>query len=405
MDTEKNAFPREVLQQPKEERFAYFKNKVIGHDRLLEVDDEILQAIHYPSGISLILVYGPTGVGKSTLRMRLGQKLLAMERDAMVRDPGYLPVAWMDALAASRSYDWREHFARALSGAREPLIDYKTDYSSQMAHKQEQVKHAERSELALRRSFVSCAHHRRMKVFIVDEAQHLNRIGSGKLLIDQMNTIKSVAEETGAIHVLIGTYDLLGLTGLSAQLCRRSAQIHFSRYSNFDDDDRDAFASVLETFQWHLPLAQAPDLLRFEGYLYEKTLGCVGVLKTLLNDALSKALRLDAETITEEILKECAPPLRDLIEMSSEIAEGERALAETDEQLAKLKTFVNTPPSSTKKKSATKGKEKVETHATSPALEKQNESGETAAPKPKYRRKPGERKPNRDRIGRRKNAS
>lgn len=244
-----------------------------------------------------------------------------------------------------------------------------------------------------------------MKVFIIDEAQHLNRIGSGKLLIDQMNTIKSVAEETGAIHILIGTYDLLGLTGLSAQLCLRSAQIHFSRYSNFDDDDRDAFASVLETFQRHLPLAETPDLLRFEGYLYEKTFGCVGALKTLLNDALSKALRLDAETITEEILKECAPPLRDLIVMSSEIAEGERALAETDEQVAQLKTFVNTPPSSTKKKSATKGKEKVETQETSPAVKEQNESGETAAPKPKYRLKPGERNPKRDRIGRRKNAS
>src|SRR5260370_23735711 len=96
---------------------------------------------------------------------------------------------------------------------------------------------------------------------------------------------------------------------------------------------------------------------------------------------------------------------RDLIEMSSEIAEGERTLAETDEQVAKLKSFVNTPPSSTKKKSAAKGKEKVETQATSPAVEKQNESGETAVPKPKYRRKPGERNPKRDSIGRRKNAS
>src|SRR5258708_3925873 len=107
MNTEKSVFPRELLQQPKEERFTYFRNKVIGHDRLLEVDDQILQAIHYPSGKSLILVYGPTGVGKSTLRMRLVQKLLAVERYAMVEDPGYLPVAWMDALAASRSYDWR----------------------------------------------------------------------------------------------------------------------------------------------------------------------------------------------------------------------------------------------------------------------------------------------------------
>jgi type II secretory ATPase GspE/PulE/Tfp pilus assembly ATPase PilB-like protein len=105
MENEKKTFPHELLQQSKEERYMYFKNKVIGHDRLMEVDEEILHAIRYPTSISLILVYGPTGVGKSTLRMRIVRKLLELERDAMVEDPGYLPVAWMDAIASSRSYD------------------------------------------------------------------------------------------------------------------------------------------------------------------------------------------------------------------------------------------------------------------------------------------------------------
>ena len=397
MENEKKTFPRELLQQSKEERYEYFMSKVIGHDRLLEVDEEVLHAIRYPTSISLILVYGPTGVGKSTLRMRIVRKLLELEKDAMLQDPGYLPVAWMDAIAASRSYDWRDHFDRALRAAKEPLIDYKIRNSTLIAQKHEQIKRTDLTELALRQSFASCVHNRRMKVFILDEAQHLNRIGSGKRLIDQMDTIKSVAEETGAIHVLIGTYDLLSLTGLSAQLCRRTVQIHFSRYNNFDGDDRDAFASALETFQLHLPLAQAPDLLRFEDYLYEKTLGCIGVLKTMLNDAYSKALRLDTETITEEMLKECAPPTRDLIQMSSEIAEGESVLAETAEQLAELKTFVNTPPSSTKKK---KNKKKVENQETSSDPETKSELGEKTVPKPKRGRKPGERNPKRDKVGR-----
>jgi DNA polymerase III delta prime subunit len=401
MENEKKTFPRELLQQSKEERYMYFKNKVIGHDRLLEVDQVVLHAIHYPTSISLILIYGPTGVGKSTLRIRIVRKLLESERETMLLDPGYLPVAWMNAIAASRSYDWRDHFDRALRATKEPLIDHKIRNSPLIGQKQEQIRRADLNELALRGSFASCAHNRRMKVFILDDAQHLNRIGSGKRHIDQMDTIKSVAEETGVIHVLIGTYDLLDLTGLSAQLCRRTVQIHFSRYNNFDDDDRDAFASVLETFQLHLPLAQTPDLLRFEDFLYEQTFGCVGVLKTLLNDAYSKALRLDAETITEEMLKESAPQTRDLIKMSSEIAEGEWTLAETDEQLAELKKFVNTPPSSTKKKK----KEKVETQEASSGEAKQHETIETTVPRPKRGRKPGERNPKRDEVGRKGNVS
>ncbi len=233
MENEKKTFPRELLQQSKEERYMYFKNKVIGHDRLLEVDQEVLHAIRYPTSISIILIYGPTGVGKSTLGMRIVRKLLEVENDAMLQDPGYLPVAWMNAIAASRSYDWREHFDRALRAAKEPLIDYKIRDSELIASKHKQVNRADLTELALRKSFASCTHNRRMKVFILDEAQHLNRIGSGKRYIDQMDTIKSVAEETGVIHVLIGTYDLLSLTDLNGQLCRRTVQIHFYRYNNF----------------------------------------------------------------------------------------------------------------------------------------------------------------------------
>ncbi len=410
MDVEKKTFPRELLLRSKEERFDYFKNKIIGHDRLLKVDEKLLHAFRYPSGISLILVYGPTGVGKTTLRTRIEQKLLAMEMEAMLKDPGYLPVMSMEAIAASSSYNWKEHFTRALVVAKEPLIDYKVDYEAhKMSQGRERLRRSDLSELVLRRSLESCFRQRRTKVFIIDEAQHLKRVGSGRRYLDQMDTIKSLAQATGTIHILIGTYELLDLTNLSAQLCRHSLEIHFSRYSNFDNTDRDAFASMLETFQRYLPVAQAPDLLGLEGYLYDKTFGCIGVLKTLLNDALSMALRSDAETITEEMLKESALPTRDLIEMSREIADGEMALSETDEQLVELRTFLNTVPGST-----TKSNEKGNTGATETSIQpssrqKQGDTKskleQTVAPKPKTNRRPGERNPTRDKIGRRRNAS
>lgn len=410
MDAEKKTFPRELLSRSKDERYEYFRNKVIGHDRLLEVDEQLLHAIRYPSDVSLILVYGPTGVGKTTLRMRIEQKLLEMEMEAMLKDPGYLPVVGMEAIAASRSYDWKEHLTRALVASQEPLIDYKIDYERRnMSRGKELARSANRSELVLRRSLEHCLHHRHTKVFIIDEAQHLKRIGSGRRLLDQMDTIKSLAETTGTIHVLIGTYELLGLTKLSAQLCRRSSEIHFSRYSNHNDADKDAFASMLETFQRYLPLAQAPDLLSLEGYLYEKTFGCIGVLKTLLNDALSIALKSDAETITEEMLKKSALPARDLIPMSREIADGERALAETDEQVIELRTFLNTVPKSATKSNVEESKKGIKTSTLPSGEQKQGDinggSEEKAAPKSNKNRKPGERNPKRDEIGRKRNAS
>ena len=411
MDSNKQTFPRELLSRSQEERFSYFKNKVLGHDRLLDIHDKLMRALHYPTGDSIILVYGPTGVGKTTLRNRIEQAILRLEMEAMQNDPGYLPLVSMEAIAASRSYDWREHIIRVLIAANEPLINNKINPEARkMSQGKELARSVKDTELVLRRSLESCSHQRHTKYIIVDEAQHLKRVGGGSKFSEQMDTIKSLAETTGTIHVLIGTYELLELTGLSAQLCRRSTNIHFSRYSNHDENDQTAFASMLESFQRHLPLAQTPDLLSYEDFLYEKTFGCIGVLKTLLNNALSMALSSKDEILTEKILEDSAPPLRDLVQMSREIAEGERVLTETDEQLVELRTFLHTAPSSTSK-SKTKGSDgvPVETQTDTPSVQKRGdarpESGESTALKPKKDRRPGERLPKRDPIRRRKNDS
>ncbi len=284
MNTEEKAFPRQLLMQPAIERFNYFKEKIIDHARLHEVDEKIMHAIRYPSGASLIIVYGPTGVGKTTLRKKIEEKLLQQELKAMEEDPGYMPVAGMHLIAESRSFSWKEYSIRAMTALNEPLIDRKADFETRKIYQgREVIKSSNPSEPTLRRAMESCFKHRRTKVFIIDEAQHLKNIGSGRKLLNQMDTIKSLAETTNTIYVLIGTYELLDLTNLSAQLCRRSTEIHFSRYLNDGGTDSDAFASALKTFQQHLPLVQTPDLSCFEDYLYRETFGCIGMLKGLLN--------------------------------------------------------------------------------------------------------------------------
>jgi hypothetical protein len=47
---------------------------------------------------------------------------------------------------------------------------------------------------------------------------------------DQLDSIKSLASSTEIPIVLIGTYELLALRNLSAQLSRRSVDVHFRRY-------------------------------------------------------------------------------------------------------------------------------------------------------------------------------
>src|SRR6266702_5138355 len=81
-------FPRELLDRPPRDRLAYFRSYTIAHPRLQAVSDALRRAIQEPAGRSLILVIGPTGVGKTTLRLRMEQELQQRFLAAGASEPG-----------------------------------------------------------------------------------------------------------------------------------------------------------------------------------------------------------------------------------------------------------------------------------------------------------------------------
>src|SRR6266478_10195950 len=88
-------FPRDLLTQPIASRLRYFETKVVAHQRLKEVHATLLHAIRHPAGASLILVCGPTGVGKTTLRQRIERQFLEDATTDPSLLPGHIPVVAM----------------------------------------------------------------------------------------------------------------------------------------------------------------------------------------------------------------------------------------------------------------------------------------------------------------------
>lgn len=64
-------FPHDLLHQPPADRLAWFRQKVIRHPHLDVALQAVQDAIRAPAGATLILVIGATGIGKTTLRLRL----------------------------------------------------------------------------------------------------------------------------------------------------------------------------------------------------------------------------------------------------------------------------------------------------------------------------------------------
>src|SRR5262245_59580100 len=111
------SFPPELLTKSTAKRLDYFKACTIAHPRLQEADQALRAAISEPTGELLILFYGPTGVGKTTVVGRCMRRIIEERRKEMEENPGYVPVVGMEAISPERGdFNWRDLLHRCVAG-------------------------------------------------------------------------------------------------------------------------------------------------------------------------------------------------------------------------------------------------------------------------------------------------
>src|SRR5436853_2092826 len=127
-------FPPEVLSLPAGARQEYFEQRcLISHPHLLEALETTLQAICPPGeGAStrrpgtMVLIIGPSRVGKTTLIRLLEEQLLARTKALMVPDPSFIPFASITASGSDSSrFEWSEYYRAVLRALDDPFVDGK----------------------------------------------------------------------------------------------------------------------------------------------------------------------------------------------------------------------------------------------------------------------------------------
>jgi putative ribosome biogenesis GTPase RsgA len=94
---------------------SVFKSFTVAHPELVEAKERLLAAVRDSASNSLILVVGPTGVGKTTLLNRTEQILTEELLPDLEVDRGRIAVARVEAVAPeSGNFSWRDHFKRLL---------------------------------------------------------------------------------------------------------------------------------------------------------------------------------------------------------------------------------------------------------------------------------------------------
>jgi hypothetical protein len=93
----------------------------------------------------------------------------------------------------------------------------------------------------------------------------------------------------------------------------------------------------LNSFAQQLPIADPPDLAHDWEFLYERSVGCMGVLKQWLIRAVSVALRAGEATLSRSNLESQAPSVAQADKIISEASEGEMRLMDTNEAVLRLR--------------------------------------------------------------------
>ncbi|PSB08479.1 hypothetical protein C7B62_16690 [Pleurocapsa sp. CCALA 161] len=369
----------------KQQKLDLFRDCTVVHPHLKKAYEEFRDAISNPGGASIIFLFGPTGVGKTTLLQQISKVMLEEHCPRMDKDSDYLPVATAEARAPeSGSFDWKSYYQSVLTSLTDlPVPSKLISKRSQLKKSRRYQKSigSNRSHLStLREQVIVNIQHRRMIVFLTDEAQRFSKMASSSRQQAQMDAMQSMASMTNTLHGLFGTYELLEFRNLSGQLSRRSIDIHFSRYQADCDSDLVEFQRVLKSFGEKMALDRLPELETHWEYFYERSIGCVGILKDWLTQAYRKALDENASTLTEQHWQPYAPSVSKCIQMAAEAIEGEQALQFESGELTLLRQKLGL------------------SGVSSLVLPTNNSSvGLTNAQKRKY--KPGVRQPHRDVIG------
>jgi hypothetical protein len=141
-------------------RLEAFKAIKVKHPRLEDVDRQVTQAIEEHAGYTHLLVYGPSGVGKSTVTRRIAERFVMEETNRAI-----VPVVWVEARPSDTGvYARLDYYRQVLSSLREHAAV--KDHLMQVAlAPRAGRKQVDAVEYAFERLQV--------KAVVIDEAQHL----------------------------------------------------------------------------------------------------------------------------------------------------------------------------------------------------------------------------------------
>ena len=331
----------------------------------------------------LALLLGAPGVGKSVL-----VRTLVAEANETVRDrlAEYRAVIVTAPAPHRRAFSWKDFWIDLLTALDDPLPHHKVDRIATVdaLARTPSARLRRMTEGQLLHEVSSAARDRGLESLFIDEAVALVKAEQGRVLRDQLDVLRNLADLADFQLVLVSTPRILPSLQLSGELAYRTSEVHFPRYvvggPSGVSELRD-FSRVFATFMRSLPEAARyrpePEQLRL---LHAGSLGCVGHLADWLRRALKRAESAGTDRLEWSHFEETVLADAKLAQLEEESRRGEKRVAEASVRTFGLGSALGHPDSP-----SAPPPDSSSTSEQSPAGARRR-TGRVGIPKPKRRR-------------------
>lgn len=304
-----------------------FASVHVTHPKQEEVVAKIGSAATQRPDVSLVVLTGVTGVGKSDALFQFIIEYLAAMADEMEADPSLRPIVYTTAVASDdKEFDWGRLYSDARQALKDPFAQTRARRND--GRKAERVLNGETPFTAAMREQLEAefrAHDTR--IWIIDEAQHVLLGDTRTKPGDKYDVLKSIAQTSGVRLVLSGTFDLPSCMSYGGQLSRRSAVIPLHRYRNTANELKPFLTACHELLK-QLPEGwTAPRVKDVAEEFYVGALGSIGLFKEWAMRALLEALNEGSNRITIDNFRETRLSPMQLARLNAEVVRGEASFS------------------------------------------------------------------------------
>lgn len=280
------------------------KKVIVHHAVFQDVEEQVLSQLATPCSDQIILITGPTGAGKSTLC----KSLVVQLKKWVIDNPesGFGPPVVIEACEPERGeFDWKDFYWNALHGPLgEPGMTKKIDISESLKALRENKtlsRYRGTSIPRLRELFIDVVNARKPIVVFIDEIQAAAKTRNSIRRGDNMDVIKTLSINTNSTFIPIGTYEARKMLYASGQAARRVTVAHMRRYTL--EELNSQYKPIIEFFCDELGVPLSASVRRDVDYLYNQTIGCVGILSEWFVKSINLAIGRKKRVIDRDILE------------------------------------------------------------------------------------------------------